>query len=314
MTRFSGQNARRRLLHGFTLVELLVVIAIIGVLVALLLPAVQAAREAARRTQCSNNLKQIGLAIHNFHDAHGYLPPNRFNSRRLTWCVVVLPYLEQNQLFQQFDTKLEYGQQPSTQARETHVRTYYCPSRRTPKLLSFVEDVKGVAVPGNTRYAAGALGDYAACVGTYNNAQWPFNFANGAIIDGRSSSTGSNTRLAVITDGTSNTLMVGEKHVPRGGFGRGIYGDGSIYNGIESVYSGRIAGREDPLALSPMDEGPSTNGDGNVPTATKFGSWHTLVTGFVLCDASVHHLRNTLDTTTLERLSIRDDGLAVALP
>ena len=313
MTDISGPKARSPR-AAFTLVELLVVIAIIGVLVALLLPAVQAARESARRTQCSNNLKQIGLAIHGFHDANGYLPPNRFNSRRLTWCVVVLPYLEQNQLFQQFDTKLEYGLQPNPQAREAHVRTYYCPSRRTPKLLSAVETVFGPATTTPDRYAAGALGDYAACVGTYNNAQWPFNFANGAIIDGRNSSTGSNTRLAMITDGTSNTLMVGEKHVPRGGFGRGLYGDGSIYNGIETVYSGRIAGREDPLALGPMDETKSTNGDTNVPTATKFGSWHSLVTGFVTCDGAVHFVRASLDTTTLERLSIRDDGMPVELP
>ena len=81
--------------RGFTLVELLVVIAIIGILVALLLPAVQAAREAARRIQCTNHLKQIGLAIHNFHDAHKKLPPSRMPCNHGTWASEIWPYLEQ---------------------------------------------------------------------------------------------------------------------------------------------------------------------------------------------------------------------------
>src|SRR4051812_40020748 len=103
---------RRR---AFTLVELLVVIAIIGVLVALLLPAVQMARESARRTQCANHLKQLGLAAHNFNDTRGWLPPSRVsndgtdaNQNWLTWAVLLLPFVEQQNYYSQWDLTMAY--------------------------------------------------------------------------------------------------------------------------------------------------------------------------------------------------------------
>src|SRR6188474_2683919 len=89
--------------RAFTLVELLVVIAIIGVLVALLLPAVQAAREAARRMSCSNNLKQLSLALHNYEDTHKTLPPAGIDSNQMSWTVLLLPYMEQKPLYDQFN-------------------------------------------------------------------------------------------------------------------------------------------------------------------------------------------------------------------
>src|SRR5690606_38053277 len=124
----------------FTLVELLVVIAIIGVLVSLLLPAVQAAREAARRTQCSNNMKQLGLALHNYHDTHGRFPPQAIYGPGAppytlpyhhTWMVMILPFIEQQPLYDAIDKRLPIFPQllPTGQPiRSAQVAAFRCPS------------------------------------------------------------------------------------------------------------------------------------------------------------------------------------------
>lgn len=132
---------KRKLRSGFTLVELLVVIAIVGVLIGMLLPAVQGVREAARRTDCLNNLKQIGLATVSFHDAHGAFPPARVaDSNQVlplfavhgpeSWCVRILPFIEQQPLFDQWDLTVEYAMQVE-EAGNTPVSTLLCASRHT---------------------------------------------------------------------------------------------------------------------------------------------------------------------------------------
>jgi prepilin-type N-terminal cleavage/methylation domain-containing protein len=298
---------------GFTLIELLVVIAIIAVLIGLLVPAVQKVREAANRMSCSNNLKQIGLAFHNFHDTNGYLPPTRLGFARPSWCVVILPFLEQDALYKLWDPNLNYWEVPAV-ARQTPVKTYFCPSRRAPGVLSIQEAWYRPAAEN----PPGAVGDYAACQGTWNNGNWSGQNATGAIIRAGNNNSlilgTSLTRMSSITDGTSNTFLVGEKHVPLGRFGRASYADSSTYNGTQSLYSCRLAGLEDPLALGPTDESLSASGDPRDYNARKFGSWHPGVTGFVFCDGSVHYLRNTIDTTTLARLALRADGQVVQLP
>jgi prepilin-type N-terminal cleavage/methylation domain-containing protein/prepilin-type processing-associated H-X9-DG protein len=124
----------RKSSRGFTLVELLVVIAIIGILIALLLPAIQAAREAARRTQCTNNLKQMGVALHNYHTANNVLPPGscyeepRVHIIHGTWLAMILPYSENAQLFKQFDLKKNMDDAANLMAVTTPVDFYICPS------------------------------------------------------------------------------------------------------------------------------------------------------------------------------------------
>ena len=114
--------------HGFTLVELLVVIAIIGILVALLLPAIQAAREAARRSQCVNNLKQIGLAVQNYHDTTKKLPPMRVWDGDRTWLALILPHLEEAQVLSMWDPKLGCFYDQPYEMRTAIVSSFYCPS------------------------------------------------------------------------------------------------------------------------------------------------------------------------------------------
>jgi prepilin-type N-terminal cleavage/methylation domain-containing protein len=316
---------------GFTLIELLVVIAIIGVLIALLLPAVQKVREAANRISCANNLKQIGLAIHNYHYSSRQLPPVRINNQFATWFVLIMPFLEQDNIVRTWSFAQPYQQQPEI-ARTTQVKIYYCPSRRAANEISRQEgvipadptpppEVSGTPVSPWTaaNHPPGALGDYAACVGDLrgngsdpHRTNWFTNDANGAMIRGtQTSSSGSFrsvTSFADIRDGLSNTFLIGEKHVPLGMFGRAKVGDSSIYNGLWTTYAGRCAGIEDPLAQSPTDVTPSIAEANDAMWSRKFGSYHPGICQFVMCDGSVRVIRNNIDPENLRRLAVRNDG------
>jgi prepilin-type N-terminal cleavage/methylation domain-containing protein len=303
---FSPNNRR----PGFTLIELLVVIAIIAILIALLVPAVQKVREAAARTQCINNLKQIALAFHEFHDATKKLPPSRLDvNGGATWAVLILPYIDQAVLFDQWDLTQEFYAQPVASVKTTQLTVYYCPARRTAgqNLLSNPGDVPQAG--WTTTPYPGALGDYACCSGddatVYNTPT-----ATGAIIDAVYKTTGSGpytitswtsqTSFTTILDGVSNTFMVGEKHVRPTQFGDSNVGDGCIYNGDIPANAARVAGPNNLLATPPT-----------VAFNTNFGSWHIDLCHFAFCDGTVRPISVNIDPTTYGYLGNRNDGNAV---
>jgi prepilin-type N-terminal cleavage/methylation domain-containing protein len=295
---------------AFTLIELLVVIAIIAILIGLLVPAVQKVREAAARASCANNLKQIGVAMHTYHDTYKNLPCSRKDAN-YTWLVDILPFMEQQPLHKQWNLNSNYYAQNTT-ARQTSVPTYFCPSRRGPGGLSTSGDVQdGTTNPS----VPGALADYACCTGVTSNDYWwtlqndgtavtpcvgVFHISNNWSMGGSGYVRG--IKLTQVRDGTSNTLMVGEKHVRQGFFGTDTGYDACAYNG-DHGFSNRGGGPSATLVRNPTDTGSG-----------RFGSWHTGICQFVFCDGSVRALQNSVDGTTLGLLANKDDGQPVSIP
>ncbi len=204
---------RSRRSPGFTLVELLVVIAIIGILVALLLPAVQAAREAARRSQCVNNLKQVALGFHNFESTFNHLPLAYTDSAswgKNNWAPFVLPYLEQQNLIDGYDLKTNWWENPNRPLVANHLAVLQCPS--TPFPMRYQD--KPESTPPNK---TGACGDYFTPAGVHPdiNLVLPSSqqFPTGADLRGAIyfyASDNPQNSLAAILDGTSNTILLGE--------------------------------------------------------------------------------------------------------
>jgi prepilin-type N-terminal cleavage/methylation domain-containing protein/prepilin-type processing-associated H-X9-DG protein len=287
---------------AFTLIELLVVIAIIGILIALLLPAVQKVREAANRIQCANNLKQIGLACHNFHDSRGFLPPSQLAKDYVTWAVLVLPYLEQDNIYKLWNTQILYSQQ-SADATQNNLKVFFCPSRRAPGTLY------------STDVPPGGLSDYAACSGT-GDSDGPD--ANGAMIGARTTIDNNGviqswqgvTTLPGITDGTSNTFLAGEKHV-RYTTTFGTQEDRSVFSTNDNNYR-RFAGIGEAgqqYILQIWSPDPQWN----VQAVSNrcFGSRHPGVCQFTMCDGSVRAVKNSTDVVTLGYLAQRNDGQVI---
>ena len=243
--------------RGFTLVELLVVIAIIGVLVALLLPAVQAAREAARRLRCQNNFKQLALALHNYHDARKTFPPSvqfAYNDNpstndnyRANWAILILPFLEEQNIYNLFDLKVPISHPKNRVARGTSISTFVCPT-----------DV-GHEVPFGGTISANdgdnwARGNYAANAGGVGLGNWGYYNWQKMVVhcgwgsEGPNQAPGWNNPvckgvmgacasvpLKKISDGTSKTMLLGEvrvglnQHDHRGTWAMGVPGASALY-------------------------------------------------------------------------------------
>lgn len=300
--------------RGFTLVELLVVIAIIGVLIALLLPAVQAAREAARRTQCVNNLKQLGLAVQMYHDTHNAIPPSRAPCHYATWAALIWPYLEQTNAWQLWQPDKNFYTQPE-ESIAVQIPSYLCPTRRSTPQLSVEGDKRSYI-----QHREGGLADYAVSIGDGENyvgdldekSNGPF---HGAASIPNSCQGGdpenfpaipykSVTSFRNIEDGLSNTFFIGEKHVLPDGFGKRLFRDNSIYNPDAHRTFGRYGGLKSPIG---------SVGDTDIPPFSNFGSWHPGICQFMLGDGHVKSVNNSIDLVVLGNLCNRFDGNAVEL-
>jgi prepilin-type N-terminal cleavage/methylation domain-containing protein len=331
MTPRSVHDARWRLVAGrggMTLVELLVVIAIVATLMALLLPAVQSVREAARVTQCRNNLKQIGLATQLRVNSERTYPPGRYNDMHPSWFALILPYLERGSEHALWRFDREYYDAANKPAREAIIPFYVCPSRARPNPLSTSDFRTNAPVRPSS---PGLLGDYAGCFGDTLVGEQNMNFTlrryNGLIVTDFSFWNQPSAWRGSITpdhvrDGLSNTLLAGEKHVLQNAPG----GDKSIYNGDSASQFLRAAGH----GWCDWDHNPGTGANGNEffqtnplaasPTDASmtfpwsvFGSWHAGGScGFVLADGSVRGISPGIDLDTLARLANRADGQAIS--
>ena len=301
-TRINPQlNRFSRPLHGFTLVELLVVIAIIGMLVALLVPAVQSAREAARRAQCTNNLKQTGLAIHNFHSAREMLPACRIVEHHATWALVILPYFEEGASFDQWDLRRCYYDNPES-VRQQIMSSYICPSRGRETLLSIADVPDGMHSSHPKVNHPGAVGHYHASKSSFPiGGHITSRDADGAMIYGVTTNDSAGpvlpddnwrslTKFRTITDGLSHTTLAGEAV-----YGRTVRT--SIYNGDHSP--GGTMGPGYPIALSRNQTGAS------------FGSDHPGVCLFVFCDGHVQALPVSTNSVVLGQMVTRAGGVPV---
>ena len=328
---------RKNRRQGFTLVELLVVIAIIGILVGLLLPAVQAAREAARRMQCSNNLKQIGLAILNYEGTHKRIPPGaifaggaattigRFSgplNNRGSLLAFILPYIEQNALYAQFDfaMPIDDARFPPTVnggmfLKGATVPAYICPSDTNDVLSPGVNQIQ----PSNYHMSTGPtadISDSGSCscplittFRTYSLAGTNVNAPAGPF-----SRNGHNytAKLSHISDGLSNTIFVGEVRADSSNHVRAGWSHSNKW-GIFTQVPINFDSMEPDVATATAKGKTACNARCTWNSEVGFKSRHSGGAMFVLGDGSVQFLSQNIDMVNYNRLGAKADGNTASL-
>jgi len=312
MTRTLNKKSRR----GFSLIELLVVIAIIGILIGLLLPAVQKVREAASRTACTNNLKQLGLGMQNYHTANDTFPPAYVNngpwpptifSFTHGWASLLLPFIEQQTLYERYHKEVPLYHPLNQDVMTRHLRIFQCPS--TPEQDRFTE-----VGPFKVFGTRAACGDYAATVGVRDGLVSEGGDRRGALTHTPTPALGftptpKQTRLTDIVDGTSNTILLAEDAGRPRLWRAGVRDSAAdvLEGGPWNHYKGGITlfGSTPDGTAKPGPCALNCNNDGEV------FAFHPGGASAVFADGSVRFLRAGMDIRVLAGLITRAGGEVV---
>lgn len=306
-----NSHAPRR--RGFTLIELLVVIAIIAILIALLLPAVQQAREAARRVSCKNNMRQIGIATHNYHDVHRSFPPGWIGATAgigndvegnngFGWGTMTLPYLEQSTLYNQLNFQVSIINPVNLPLLAHSLSVFRCPSDPQPTVWEMEQE----GSPGNV-LADLATANYVGVFGSGDNQRGGRELHDCEGFIGQCTGNGmffhnSRIKMRDITDGTSNTLAIGERRTFPLGVSTAHY----------STWSGVVPEGEETFAriLGLTDHNPNSN-NSTMPHLDDFSSAHEGGAHFVFADGHIRFISENIDNNLYQWLSTRSNGEVV---